>query len=71
MSERINISSSAHDIAAALLRAGKAGHVSRIDIDCVRAAVVGYLAAGAHILPKHSVEQLIEQSLRKLVEKVG
>lgn len=71
MTERLNISYCANSIAAALHRALKAGHVTRINIDDIRAAVIGYLAAGPHILSKYDTEQLIEASLRKVVEKVG
>lgn len=71
MSDRLNISRSSSSIADALLRAGKAGHVTRIDIDGIRAAVIGYLCAGALVLTKSDTEQLIEATLRKTVEKVG
>lgn len=71
MSERLMISLTAESIAAALHRALKAGLLAKIGIDDIRAAVVGYLAAGPHVLPKQSIEQLIEATLRKTVEKVG
>lgn len=71
MNERLNISYCANSIAAALLRAGKVGTLTKIGIDDVRAAVVGYLAAGPHILSKYDTEALIEAALRKTVEKVG
>lgn len=71
MTERLNISYCANSIAAALHRAGKNGHVTRIDIDGVRCAVMGYLASGTHVLSKYDIEQLIEATLRKVVEKVG
>lgn len=71
MSDRLNISYCANSIATALHRALKAGHVTRINIDDIRAAVIGYLAAGPHILSKYDIEQLIDAALRKVVEKVG
>lgn len=71
MSERLNISYCANSIAAALLRAGKTGLLAKVGIDDIRAAVVGYLAAGPHVLTKYDTEQLIEATLRKTVEKVG
>lgn len=71
MSERLNIPYCANSIAAALHRALKAGHVVKVDYDDIRAAVIGYLAAGPHVLSKYDTEQLIEQALRKVVEKVG
>lgn len=71
MSERLNISYCANSIAAALHRAGKAGTLTKIGMDDIRAAVVGYLAAGPHVLTKYDTEALIEATLRKTVEKVG
>ena len=71
MSDRLNISYCASAIASALLRAGKAGHMAKIGIDEIRAAVIGYLAAGPHFLSKYDTERLIEATLRKTVEKVG
>lgn len=71
MSDRLNISYCANSIAAALLRAGKTGLLIKIGIDDIRAAVVGYLAAGPHMLTKHDTEALIDATLRKTVEKVG
>ena len=71
MADRLNISFAANGIAAALLRAGKAGLLTKIGIDDIRAAVVGYLAAGPHILTKYDTEALVEATLRKTVEKVG
>jgi hypothetical protein len=71
MSERLNIAYCANSIAAALFRAGKAGILTKIGIDDIRAAVVGYLAAGPHVLTKYDMEQLVEATLRKTVEKVG
>lgn len=71
MSDRLNISYCARAIATALLRAGKEGHITKIGIDDIRAAVIGYLAAGPHILAKYDVEQLIEATLRQTVERVG
>jgi hypothetical protein len=71
MSDRLNIPYCANSIAAALFRAGKAEHVTRIDIDGIRCAVVGYLAAGPHMLSKYDTEKLIEATLRKVVERVG
>jgi hypothetical protein len=71
MADRLNISYCANSIAAALFRAGKAGVLSKIGIDEICAAVVGYLAAGPHVLTKYDIEQLIEATLRKTVEKVG
>lgn len=71
MGDRLNISYCANGIAAALHRALKAGIVTKIGIDDIRTAVVGYLAAGPHILTKYDTEALIEATLRKTVEKVG
>lgn len=71
MSERVNISYCANSIADALHRAGKAGLITKVGIDDIRAAVVGYLAAGPHVLSKYDTEALIEATLRKAVEKVG
>lgn len=71
MTDRLNISRCANSIAAALLHAGKAGILSKIGIDDIRAAVIGYLAAGPHTLTKYDMEQLIDATLRKTVEKVG
>lgn len=71
MSDRLNIAHCANSIAAALFRAGKSGHLTKIGIDDIRAAVIGYLAASPHILSKYDTEQLIEATLRKTVAKVG
>lgn len=71
MSERLNISYCAGSIAAALFRAVKAGILTKIGIDDIRAAVVGYLAAGPHVLTKYDTESLIAATLRKTVEKEG
>jgi hypothetical protein len=71
MSDRLNTSYCANSIAAALHRALKLGLVTKVGIDDIRAAVIGYLAAGPHILTKHDTEQLIDATLRKVVEKVG
>lgn len=71
MSERLNISYCSSSIATALLRAGRAGIISKIGIDDIRAAVIGYLAAGPHVLTKYDTEALIEATLRKTVEKSG
>jgi hypothetical protein len=70
-SDRLNIPYCADSIAAALHIALKAGHVTKIGIDDIRAAVIGYLAAGPHILSRYDTEQLIEATVRKVVEKVG
>lgn len=71
MSDRLNFSYCADAIASALLRETKAGLLTKIGIDDIRAAVVGYLAAGPHVLTKYDKEALIEAALRKTVEKVG
>ena len=71
MSERLNISYCANSIADALHRALRAGLISKIGIEDIRAAVIGYLAAGPHVLTKYDTESLIEATLRKTVEKVG
>lgn len=71
MGDRLNIAYCANSIAAALFRAGKAEIITKIGIDDIRAAVVGYLAAGPHILTKYDTEQLIEATLRKTLERVG
>jgi hypothetical protein len=71
VSDRLNISYCSDSLATALLRAGKAGLLSKIGIDDIRAAVIGYLAAGPHRLSKYDTEALIEATLRKTVEKVG
>lgn len=71
MSERLSIPYCANSIAAALYRAAKNGHIAKIGIDDIRCAVIGYLAAGPHILSKYDTEQLIEATLRKVMEKVG
>jgi hypothetical protein len=71
MSDRLNIPYCAAGIAAALIAAGRAGHLTKIGIDDIRAAVIGYLADGTYVLTKHDTERLIEATLRKTVEKVG
>src|SRR5262249_35389566 len=71
MSDRLNISYCASSIAAALLRAGKAGVLTKGGIDAIRAAAAGYFAAGPHNLTKYDTEKLIEATLRKTVERVG
>jgi hypothetical protein len=71
MSDGLNIPYCANSIAAALHRAGKVGILTKIGIDDIRAAVVGYLAAGAHVFTKYDTEALIEATLRKTVEMVG
>lgn len=73
MNDRLNISSCADSIAGALLRAMKAGHLTKIGIDDIRAAVFGYLVIGPrpHVISKYDIERLIEATLRKTVEKVG
>jgi hypothetical protein len=71
MSDRLNISYCSDSLAAALLQGGRAGHLAKIGIDDIRAAVIGYLAAGPHRLSKYDIEKLVEATLRKVVEKVG
>jgi hypothetical protein len=71
MADRLNISYCANAIAAALLRAARAGHLSKIGIEEIRAAVIGYVAAGPHILTEYDKESLIEATLRKTIQKVG
>lgn len=71
MDERLNISDCANNIADALHHAGKKGILHKIGIDDIRSAVIGYLAAGPHVLTEHDTERLIEATLRKTVEKVG
>lgn len=71
MSDRLNIHYCANNIAAALHRAAKMGLLTKIGIDDIRAAVVGYLAAGPHSLTKYDMKTLIEATVRKTVEKVG
>lgn len=71
MDDRLNIAYCANAIASALLHAGKTGALSKIGIDEIRAGVVGYLAAGPHVLSANDLMQLIEATLRKTVEKVG
>ncbi len=71
MADRLNISHSADSIAVALHRALKATLVARIGIDEVRAATIGYLAAGPHVLTTYDTETLVEATLRQVVEKVG
>ncbi len=68
--ERLNIPYCASAVAASLHRALKAGQLAKVGIDEVRAAVVGYLAAGPYILSKYDVERLVEATLRKTVERV-
>lgn len=70
MSNMFDISRSANCIAAALFRAGEERLLSKIGIDDIRAAVIGYLAAGPYILTKSRTEALIEATLRKTVYKV-
>jgi hypothetical protein len=70
MSDRINISYCANALAEALLQAMKpGGAMTRADIDCIRSAVVGYLAGGLHRPSSQDVERLIDFTLRKFVEK--
>ena len=71
MSDRLNISYCSDSIARALLSALKAKLISKIGIDDIRAAVIGYLAAGPHRPSKYDTDVLIETTLRKTVEKVG
>jgi hypothetical protein len=69
--DRINIDYCADRLATALLRAGKDGHLTKIGIDDIRAAVVGYLAGSAHFLTKRRTEAMVEIVLRKTIQKVG
>lgn len=69
--ERLNISSAAESIATALHHAGKDRTLTKINMDSIVGAVVGYLAAGLQRLSKYDTEALIEVALRKTVEKVG
>lgn len=71
MTDRLNIPYCANSIAAALHRGLKGRRLTKVGIDDIRAAVVGYLAAGPHNLSQHDEEALIEATLRKTVEKVG
>lgn len=64
-----NIFYSANTIADALHRALKRGLITKIGIEEVRSAVIGYLLAAG--LSEHDTERLIEATLRKVVEKVG
>lgn len=69
--DRLNIPYCASGIAEALLGAAKDGLLAKVGMDDIRAAVVGYLAAGPLLLTKHDTEALIEATLRKTVEKAG
>ena len=69
MSDRLNISYCANIIADALHRALKAGHITKIGIDDIRSAVIGYLASAEP--QEHDPEWLIQATVRKVVEKVG
>lgn len=71
MIDRIDIRICANALANALFAASKQGHVTRIDIDGIRAACVGYLAANDMTIGPKNVEAFIDATLRKVVEKVG
>lgn len=70
MSDRINVSLCANNLAAALLRAMKERHVTRIDIDGVRCACIGFLAANEMDITPDAIEGFIALTTRKVVEKV-
>ena len=71
MSDKVNIPYCANSIAEALHAALRAKRISKIGIDEVRAAIVGYLAAGPVSLDDIDFNQLEERTLRRTVEKVG
>ena len=71
MSDKVNIPYCANNIAEALHAALNARRISKIGFDDVRAAVVGYLAAGPVRLDDIDFNQLEERTLRRTVEKVG
>jgi hypothetical protein len=71
MSDKVNISYCSNSIANALHAALRAKRISKIGIDDIRAAVVGYLSAGPVRLDDFDFQQLEERTLRRTVEKVG
>jgi hypothetical protein len=61
----------ASGIATALLQAMRDGTVAKIGIDDITAAVIGYMAA-SHLQPSRlQFANVVEATLRKVVEKVG
>ena len=71
MSDRVNVSYCANSIAEALHVALKAKRISKIGIDEIRSAIIGYLAAGPFRLNDFDFDVLEQNTLRRTVEKVG
>ena len=71
MSDRPDIPRSADCIATALFLALRTGHLAKIGIDEIRAAVAGFLVGCPRTLTKNEAEQLVEVTLRKTIQKVG
>ena len=70
MSDKINISHCSNSIAKALHAALRAKRISKVGIDEVRAAIVGYFA-GLISIDDIDFNQLEKRTLRRTVEKVG
>jgi hypothetical protein len=65
-----DINYAARSIANALFTRGRAGQITRVDIDCIRCAVAGFLACGTHVATAQQFEDFVDLTLRKVVERV-
>lgn len=71
MTIAINTPFIASGIANALYQAMENGVLCKVGIDDVNAAVVGYMAA-SHLTPSRlQFSNVVEATLRKVVEKIG
>lgn len=66
-----DIAQAAKLISTSLHRDLKAKRLARIDIDSVRCAVAGWNCAAPFLLTVRQIEELENQTLRKIVEAVG
>jgi len=71
MSDKVNIAYCSNSIAEALHAALRAKRIRKINIDDIRAAIVGYLAAGPVCLDDYDFKELEDRTLRRIAEMVG
>lgn len=64
-----DISYAARSIADALHVQGRSGRITRVDIDCIRCAVAGYLVGNACYPSPQEIEDFENLAMRKFVEK--
>ena len=64
-----DINYAARSIADALSVQAKNGHLARVDLDCIRCAIAGYLAGNACYPSPEQIEEFELVTLRKFVER--